>query len=298
MAAPQKSLIGAALLALLVAAAASVAPAGAVQPQPIPKRIISAIPAVTEMLFAVGAGPQVVAVGSYDSYPPEARKLPKVGALLDPDVERILSLRPDLVFVYSTQTDLERQLKRARVPVFEYRHAGLPGVMQTIRAVGARTGHPEEGERIAAGIERDLAGIARAVAGRARPRTLLVFGREQGSLRGIYASGGVGFLHDMLVAAGGENVYADVKQESVQASTEAIIARQPDVILEIRSSESPTPFGSVEHELNAWKALSSVPAVRNGRVSFLIDDRIVIPGPRVAQGTRLIARALHPEAFQ
>ena len=88
--------------------------------QPAPTRIISLVPAVSEMLFAVGAGPQVVAVSSFDDYPPEVLKLPRVGALLDPDLERILSLRPDLVIVYESQVDLRRQLGRASIPMFVY----------------------------------------------------------------------------------------------------------------------------------------------------------------------------------
>src|SRR3954454_20884870 len=106
-----------------------------------PQRIISLIPPVTETLFAVGAGPQVVAVSSFDNYPPEATRLQRVGALLDPDVERILSLRPDLVVVYASQVDLCAQLERAHIPTYVYSHAGLADVTSTIREVGARVGH-------------------------------------------------------------------------------------------------------------------------------------------------------------
>ena len=76
-------------------------------------RIISLVPALTEMLFAIGAGPQVVAVSSFDRYPPEVTRCPRVGALLDPDVERMLSLRPDLVAIYGSQTDLHRAARSA-----------------------------------------------------------------------------------------------------------------------------------------------------------------------------------------
>jgi len=82
-----------------------------------PRRIISLIPAATEMLFAVGAGARVVAVSSYDRYPPEVTRLPTVGALIDPNVERILSLKPDLVVIYASQTDLKQQLARAGIAV-------------------------------------------------------------------------------------------------------------------------------------------------------------------------------------
>jgi iron complex transport system substrate-binding protein len=262
-----------------------------------PRRIISLVPAATEMLFAVGAGPRVVAVSSYDRYPPEATKLPSVGALIDPNVERILSLKPDLVVIYGSQTDLKQQLARASIGVFEYRHAGLADVTDTIRAIGARTGNGPQANAVAGRIEHDLDDIRSKVRALPRPRTLLVFGREPGSLRGLYASGGVGFLNDMLEISGGANVFAGVKLQAVQASTEQVLAARPDVILEIRASNGAFPAVQRGAEMDAWKTLASVPAVKNERVIFLFDDRIVVPGPRVAEGTLLMAKALHPEAF-
>ena len=89
----------------------------ALSAQAPPSRIVSLVPAATEMLFAIGAGPRVIAVSSYDHEPPEVDRLPRVGALLDPDLERILSLRADLVVVYGTQHELKQQLARATIPV-------------------------------------------------------------------------------------------------------------------------------------------------------------------------------------
>jgi len=261
-----------------------------------PQRIISLIPAVTEILFAIGAGPQVVAVSSFDEYPPEVKNLQRVGALLDPDLERILSLRPDLVVVYGSQLDLMKQLERAGIPAYYYRHAALPDVSRTIREVGDRIGHAAEAEALIKKIDAQMTSIRQRVSGRSRPRTMLVVGREIGALRGIYASGGYGFLHDMLEAAGGDDVFADVKRESVQATTELILARKPEVILEIRAGAAEA--GPIASEIAVWRALASVPAVRNGRVQFIVDQRTVVPGPRIAEGTELLARALHPEAFK
>jgi cobalamin transport system substrate-binding protein len=264
--------------------------------QPRPSRIVSLIPAVTEMLFAIGAGDQVVGVSSFDHYPPAVEKLQRVGALLDPDLERILALRPDLTIVYGSQTDLRQQLERGQIPVFVYTHAGLADVTVTMRQLGARVGRAPEAERAAHDVEAALDDVRRRVAGRPKPRVLVVFGRESGALRGIYASGGVGFLHDMLDAAGGVNVLADVRRQSVQATTELILARRPDVIVELRG----TP--ATEEEARAmradWRAVRAVPAVRNDRVHIISDERTVVPGPRVAQGTRLLASALHPEVFR
>ena len=283
-------------ISFLALAVALVVVSVGVAGQSRPQRIISLIPAVTEILFAVGAGPQVIAVSSFDEYPPEVKQLQRVGALLDPDLEKILSLRPDLVVAYGSQEDLQKQLARASIPVYTYRHAGLSDVTRTIAEVGARVGHVAEATVIITKIDAQLAAIRARLASAPRPKTMLVFGREIGALRGIYASGGIGFLHDMLVAAGGDDVFADVKRESVQATTEVILARKPEVILEIRSG--PAELGTLDAERALWQALSSVPAVRNGRVYFVVDPRAVVPGPRVAEATELLARALHPGVFK
>jgi iron complex transport system substrate-binding protein len=266
--------------------------AAIVSAQTPPKRIISLIPAVTETLFAIGAGPQVAAVSSFDRYPPEVASLPKVGALVDPDLEKILSLRPDLVAVFSSQGDLRRQLARAEIPTYLYDDAGLADITPMIRDVGVRVGRRDAAERLAAQIEQQLAAISLRVSGRPRPRTLIVFGRESGALRGIYASGAVGFINDIVSAAGGDNVFADLQQKAVQATAELILTRRPDVILELRP-EGLSPE-QVRREQTVWNALPSLPAVRNKRVYILTDARTVIPGPRIAEGTALISRVLHP----
>ena len=260
-----------------------------------PKRIISLVPAVTEMLFAIGAGDEVVGVSSYDRFPAEATTRPKVGALIDPDFERILSLKPDLVVVYGSQAELIARLGRARLPLFHYRHAGLSDVTSTIRELGVADRARGEANDVAAAIERDIAAVRARVAGRPRPRTALVFGREPGTLRNIYVSAGIGFMHDMLDAAGGADVFADVKRQSLQATTEVLLARAPEVIVEVHASEGWTPE-RIARERQVWNGLPSLPAVRTGRIYMLTDDRLSIPGPRVAEAIRLLADVLHPEA--
>jgi iron complex transport system substrate-binding protein len=196
------------------------------------------------------------------------------------------------VIFYETQEELRQQLTRARVPTFAYTHAGLADIVVTIRTLGARVGRREEAERVAAGLERAVGRVKKTVEGRVRPRTLLVFGREQGALRAIYASGGIGFLHDMLVAAGGANVFADVDQQRLQITTELIIARAPEVIVEV---EIPEDSGaSAAEDRRSWSALASVPAVRTGRIHVLRGQRFVQPGPGVAGAIEDMARVLHP----
>ena len=258
-----------------------------------PRRIISLVPNVTEILYAIGAGPQVVGVSNYDVEPPEVRSLPTVGALLDPDTEKIISLKPDLVITYGSQTDLQSQLGSAKIPFFDYRHGGLAHITATMRALGARTGHVEQAEQAARSLDAAIDAVRKRVAGKPRPRTLLVFGREPGSLRNIYASAGRGFLHDMLVAAGGEDVLTDIDKESAQVSTEVILARAPDVILELNSSNRLND-ADLKKVVDPWMKLSSVPAVKNRRVIILTGSGLTVPGPRVADGVDKMAKALHP----
>jgi len=257
----------------------------------VPQRIISLVPALTEMLFAIGAGPQVVGVSSYDAFPPEVASRPKVGALLDPDVERIFSLTPDLVITYGSQADLRRQLERASIPTFDYRHAGLADVLTTLRSLGRITGHEPAAERVAADIERRLDAVKTRTAGAPAPRTLLVFGREPGSLRNMYVSGGKGFLHDMLVAAGGDNLFTDVARESVQATTELILARAPDVIIELREGPALSD-AEVRARITDWDRLAAVPAVKARRVHIVSGTGLVVPGPRVAAAVERLATTL------
>jgi cobalamin transport system substrate-binding protein len=282
------------LLATLASLVVMFATTGA-QTASQPRRIVSLVPATTEMLFAMAAGDRVVGVSNYDRYPPQVEQLQRVGGLLDPNVERLLALKPDLVIVYDTQTDLKRQLERANVPMFHYVHRGLPDILSTMRALGDRVGAKTAAESAAARIEQQLAAVRTRVAGRPRPKTLLVFGREQGSLRHVNASGGYGFLHDILELAGGSDVLGDLHQQSVDMSTEMILTRAPEVILELHYGESLAPE-RLNTERLVWNSLASVPAVKNKRVHLLVGDEFVVPGPRIVIAAERFAQVLHPEA--
>lgn len=252
----------------------------------VPSRIISLVPAITEMLFAIGAGDRVIGVSSFDTFPPEVATRAKVGALLDPDFERILSLQPDLVVVYGTQTELIERLNRVRIPTFVYQHARLSDVAAMVGRIGDRVGRSAEAARLARSIEQDLAAVRTASAGRPRPRVMLVLEREPGALRNIFASGGFGFLHDLLEVAGATNVFADVLRENVQVSAELLLARAPDVVIETHPSNW---RGDRAREHAAWRAMAALPAVRANRIHLVADDRLFIPGPRVAEGAKVLA---------
>jgi iron complex transport system substrate-binding protein len=259
----------------------------------IPRRIVSLIPATTEMLFAMGAGDRLVGVSNYDHFPAAVNRLPRVGGLIDPSVERLLSLKPDLVLVYDTQADLKQQLARAGIPVFRYEHRDLADITRTLRTLGERVGAAAAANAAARGFEQRLASIKGRVAGLARPRALLVFAREAGALRQVDASGGYGFLHDLLELAGGRDVLADIKQQSVQMSTEMILSRAPEVIIELHYGDT-LKTDNFDAERKVWNVLPSIPAVRTGRVYLLGGDEFVVPGPRIVNVAERFAEVLHP----
>jgi iron complex transport system substrate-binding protein len=300
MAARAKKLIA----ALFVACGAGlVSPANADLARSAPRspqetgRIVSLVPALTEMLFAIGAGPQVVGVGSFDAFPPEVKNLPRVGALLDPDTERILSLRPTLVLTYGSQSDLQKQFDRARIATYVYRHGGIATILLSLRDLGDATGRRAQADGVIRDLQTRLDAVRARVRGRPRPRVLLVIDRQPKTLREVYVSGGAGFLHEMLAAAGGDNVFADVPRESAQPSSETLIARRPDVIIEVQAEGMIAPSDAAADKA-VWSALSSIPAVRNGRVHILTGQYLVVPGPRFVQATDTLARTLHPDAFK
>ena len=261
------------------------------------RRIVSLVPATTEMLFDMGAGDRVIGVGSYDHFPPQVELLPRLGGLLDPSIERLIAMRPDLVIVYGTQIELRRQLERSGIPQWSYSLEGLADVATTMRALGRRIGMEAAGNAAADNLNAKLDGVKARVAGRPRPTTLLIFGRDPGSLRGITASGGYGFLHDLLELAGGVDVLADTKKAAVNMSSETVLARAPDAIIELHYGDS-AQSRNPDVERRIWNTLAAVPAVRNNRVYLLSGNEFVVPGPRVTQVAERFARVLHPDAFK
>jgi iron complex transport system substrate-binding protein len=258
-----------------------------------PARIVSLVPAVTEMLFAIGAGPRVVAVSSFDHWPPEVAQLTKVGGLLDPDIEKIISLHPDLLVADASQAEVMAKARAASIRVYSYTLGGIENLGKTMRELGEIVGTGQQAETAAAAVDRHLAAIRQRASGLPRPRVLLVFGREPGALRSIDVTGGVGFLHDIVQLAGGENVFGREKREWVRVSVENILAAAPDVIIELHYGYYLTP-ARLRTEQAAWATLTTLPAVRNGRVHLFEGDRFVVPGPRLVEAADEIAKVIHP----
>ncbi len=255
-------------------------------PGPSAQRLVVVTPSLAEIVFAIGRGDRVVGVSDYCAYPPDAAKKPKIGGLVNPNLERILALRPDLVLVDSDPVGLVGRLRAAGVRSLVLRSESLQDVDRAIERLGKELGAEGAAGRLRRGTSRDLDAVRARVHGKAPLRVLFVVDRRPGRIQDVYAIGRRSFLSEILEIAGGTNV-VEADRGAVPMSTEALIASGAEVIFDATRD----PAGTAP-----WRELSSLPAVRADRVVPAHDSAFTIPGPRIPRAAARIARALHPEA--
>ena len=280
------------LVALLVAITTLT---GRAQSPAVPARIVSTSPSITETLFALGVGDRVVGVSNYCRYPAAVAALPKVGTFLKPDAERIARLKPDLVFVHAGPHTVGAQLTTLGIRTAVVDRGSLPNMFANIQQISAAAGLPDRGTRLVDEVRDALDRVKAAVAGRPRRRVLIVVGRRPGTLTDIIAVGPGSYLHDIAALAGGTNVLASTPLEYPRVSMETVITLAPDVIVDVgEMGESPTDSDRRRQVTEAlWRQQTLVEAVGAGRLHAVNDEAWVVPGPRIVQVARTMARWLH-----
>jgi iron complex transport system substrate-binding protein len=229
----------------------------------------------------------VVGVGDYTSFPPEAVARPHLGGLFNPNLERAVSLKPDLAVLLPSERDLGAKLKPLGVDLLIVRNESLADVERSFQTIADRCGVPAAGARLAAEWR---AGLTLPPLPGPPLKVMVSVGREPGKLGEITAAGPGTFLDELLHRLGAVNAFADSPTLYPQIGMEELVARRPDVILELRT-ESLTPAQSVAI-VKDWQALPTLPAVRNGRVEVLSGNFVLTPGPRLPQLYRLLRDAL------
>ncbi len=250
-----------------------------------PARIVSLAPNLTELLFALGAGPRVVGVTRYCDEPPAARALPKVGGIIDPDFESVLRLAPDLVVVVRNggPAAFARRLSATGRAVYWSDVATVADVHRTARELGALIGRPAAAEALVRRLQAELAAVAAQVRGRPRPRVLVLVGHQPLI---VVARG---FVAELLDRAGAENAVLPGPVDYPAWSIEQVVRAAPDVLLDLSmGTEAAWAPRAVDA---AWQ---SIPAVATGRVYALPADLLLRPGPRLGAALRLLAERLHP----
>lgn len=249
------------------------------------KRIVSLIPAATEILFAIGAGSQLVARSDYCDHPPAARRLPSAGNGIRPAIEPILSFRPDLVVIFAgpdNAASIER-LRELGAPVFAVRHNSIADLYLNIRRLGALTARSAAAESLAAGIQAALDSIA---ARRPDGPPVRVYYDLWGEPP--HTIGGGSYLSELIRIAGGVNVFGDLDAPSPRVSLEAILIARPDVILLPVARPGAHP-AAILRERSGWSAIAPV---REGRVAGVDAELLHRLGPRLPDAARAIADAI------
>ena len=239
-----------------------------------PHRIVCLAPSITDTVYAIGAGSDVAAITDFTLYPPEARQKPSIGGVLRPSLERIAVLHPDLAIGIAQFNDADsiRGIERLGVPVFLVSPQGVAGLYRSIESIGRALGRQGEASALVGRLrqrERRVREQAASIAprGTARPTVFLAI-----SINPSITAGRGAFITELLEAAGARSVTADVPQEWVHLSIEAVVARQPEYVLLLKDA----PFGLQQmRERAGWRSLE---AVRAGRV-LRVDDRMQYPSP-------------------
>jgi iron complex transport system substrate-binding protein len=253
-----------------------------------PKRIISLAPNVTEVLYLLGAGPQICGVTRQCDWPDDVRNKPKIGDLLNPNHEVILAAQPDLVIASTAGNDQAaiQKLTDLGLPVFVTAPRSVGGIFSSVAQLGRITGHTAQGERLVSEMKGRLAEIDRRLSGVTPQRVFLVTWFEP-----LLAPGRNTFENDVLRLARAESISADIDEFYPRFSLEQVLLRDPDVILTVRHSGKPLP------DLNQIAGWQKLRAVRNGRI-LVVGEVLQHPSPRFVEGVEELARKLYPERFQ
>lgn len=250
-----------------------------------PKRIVSLAPANTEIAFALGLGDKVVGVTTYDDYPAEVTRISKVGDFTTPNIEAIAAAKPDLVLATTgVQADALKRLKALGATVLAIDPQTLDGVYTDIGRVGRATGTAEKATAVVGSMKAEVAGVQKAVEGTAPVSVFVEIAQNP-----LYTAGKGTLIDELIGLAGGTNVVT--KPGYVAYSSEQLIEADPQVYLATKGSMS-DPAALAKRAGHA-----KLSAVLDNRVYVLDDNLVSRPGPRIVEGLKQIAEALHPEAF-
>lgn len=258
-----------------------------------PERIISIAPSNTEILFAIGAGDQVVGIDSFSDYPEAAMALPRVGGVTDPDFEMMASLQPDLALSIGGTDAIVAKLRELGVPVLVLQPETMDDLYDTIRRAGQATGHSDGAEQVIEDMQSRMAAITAKTAALSeaeRPGVFYLMWPDP-----LMTAGPGSFIDDLITLAGGRNIAGDAPIAFAEFSHEQVVSRNPDVIL------VPGPWQAEEADNiknGVYPGWTGLRAVIEDNVFVVTEDHVTRPGPRLIEGLEELARLFHPELFQ
>jgi iron complex transport system substrate-binding protein len=249
-----------------------------------PHRVICLIPSVVDIMYSLGAGADVAAISDFTKYPKEALQKPSIGLPLNPSIEAIVALRPDLVLGSGDLNVLESadSLQRLGIPVFMADPHGIEGIYASIISIGKALNRDAEAAALVARLRARLAAVKSSVADKPTLRVFMAIWYDP-----VMTIGRKAFIGEIIEAAGGRSVTDDIAEEWPEISLESIVSRQPDAILFIKGSKL------TAEELKTRPGWERVKAVQQGHV-YYVDDRIQYPSPAAFDALEDLAKQFHP----
>lgn len=247
-----------------------------------PQRIVSLAPGATAMLRAAGASNQLVGTIEYSGQPASESRLAKIGSPAAIDMERLIALRPDVVVVWPDGNNPAQiaTIERLGIPVYRQEAVTLDGIAGSLRRLGRLAGTSNVADREATALEAKLAALSKRYAGRGHPPSVLLEVWD----RPLYTVGGKELMSDALRVCGARNVFADLPERAPAIGIEAVLARDPDLIIAV------APPGTGASWLARWRRFPSLRAVRSGRLMAFEDERLQGLGPGAIDATAMLCR--------
>ena len=249
-----------------------------------PSRVISTAPSITEMIFALGAGDQLVGVTTYCDYPDAAQSKPRIGSFAAPSMEAVLAQSPDLVVVLADRQDLEAQFTALNLPVLMLDVHDLVGVLASLEELAETLGRKEAGVELAGTLRQQLKERRARSSTRPLREVLILVGRNPGSVTDLYAVGRSSYLADLVEVAGGQSVFRDSAMLYPKVSIEEVLVRDPEIILELSQMGQQPTAEDLQAVSMLWEEFPSLRAVRDRRVFVLNEEVLLVPGPRMIDG--------------
>lgn len=258
-----------------------------------PRRIISIAPSVTELCAALGLADRLVGRTQFCRYPPSAQNAAVVGGYADPNLEKIVALKPDLVLITTSSHRLREQLDGLNLSIKELPDSSLDDIFEAIRLLGRHVQRPRTAAALVSALQADLQRLASKPT-TPRPGVLILVGAMPASPRSVYVAGPGSFLDSIVELAGGRNALAGrLNRPWAEVSAETVLAAKPDAILETRTNSSPQ---LLEQIYRGWSDFDWIPAIGQRRICSIDDDSILVPGPRVNITLYHVIQALKPES--
>ena len=249
-----------------------------------PHRLVCLVPSIVDDVYSLGAGDDVIAVSDYTKFPAQAAAKPKIGAPMNPSLESIVALHPDLVLGSGDMNHVQtaNQLESYGIPVFMVNPHGIAGIYTSILSLGKALHRESDAARLVQSLQVREQAVRKRVSGKPVVRVFMPVWYDP-----IVTIGRHAFITELIEAAGGVSITSDIAQEWPQVSLEAIVARHPDALLLVRNSKVSLS------ELSGRPGWDALPAVRAGRV-YYADSRIDLPSPVAIDALEDLAKQFHP----